>query len=276
MKKKIIVFFHSNCPDGFSSAWIFRKKFGNQAEYLNFNYHQNVPVNIHNNTIYFVDVSPNKEIIQTLVKDNQVILIDHHVSSREKLSLFTEVVFDTHHSAAVLAWNYLFAKKSMPTLFKYVEDIDLWKFDLPFSQELNCVVDTYDFTFDNWTKLVRLFNNKRELKKLISFGKNILQYQQKLVRDLAKKAELVEFEQEKVLAINTPILISETGNYLLKYRGPFSIVWHKTNQKILVSLRADGKYDVSKLAEKYGGGGHKNAAGFIFDDLNKLPWKNIN
>ena len=44
---------------------------------------------------------------------------------------------------------------------------------------------------------------------------------------------------------------------------------------ITVSLRSDGSVDVSKLAKKYGGGGHKAAAGFSFKVGRKAPWKKI-
>ena len=35
---------------------------------------------------------------------------------------------------------------------------------------------------------------------------------------------------------------------------------------VSVSLRSKGNYDVAKIAEKFGGGGHRNASGFRFDD----------
>jgi phosphoesterase RecJ-like protein len=37
------------------------------------------------------------------------------------------------------------------------------------------------------------------------------------------------------------------------------------NGRIKVSFRSTGDIDVGKLAEGYGGGGHKNAAGASFD-----------
>ncbi|KKT22880.1 MAG: Phosphoesterase, DHHA1 [Parcubacteria group bacterium GW2011_GWB1_43_8b] len=53
------------------------------------------------------------------------------------------------------------------------------------------------------------------------------------------------------------------------------IVWYKENDGIHVSLRAQGKVDVSKIAVKYGGGGHKNASGFAWPENKKFPWKVI-
>ena len=43
--------------------------------------------------------------------------------------------------------------------------------------------------------------------------------------------------------------------------------------KIHVSLRGDGKINLSELAKKYGGGGHKAAAGFAVEGNINFPWQ---
>jgi nanoRNase/pAp phosphatase (c-di-AMP/oligoRNAs hydrolase) len=70
---------------------------------------------------------------------------------------------------------------------------------------------------------------------------------------------------------------SETGNALVnkEKRIGIAIVWYSEGGAIKVSLRSTDKFDVSKLAEKYGGGGHKKAAGFIIKDFKDIPWKLI-
>ncbi|HEY4504593.1 MAG TPA: DHHA1 domain-containing protein [Candidatus Paceibacterota bacterium] len=40
-----------------------------------------------------------------------------------------------------------------------------------------------------------------------------------------------------------------------------------------ISLRGNGTVDLSKLAMKYGGGGHPNAAGFTLSFEANLPFK---
>jgi nanoRNase/pAp phosphatase (c-di-AMP/oligoRNAs hydrolase) len=52
----------------------------------------------------------------------------------------------------------------------------------------------------------------------------------------------------------------------------FVIIWNykeqyaiKNEKNITCSLRAWYKFDVSKLAEKYGGGGHANASGLAIN-----------
>ena len=51
-------------------------------------------------------------------------------------------------------------------------------------------------------------------------------------------------------------------------------VWFETGDgQISVSLRSVGNADVSKIAARYGGGGHKHAAGFRAPSLKRMPWK---
>ena len=70
---------------------------------------------------------------------------------------------------------------------------------------------------------------------------------------------------------------SQVGNILADgNKKVFSaIIWYFDEGVIKVSLRSIGEHNVSKLAEKYGGGGHKNAAGFIVKSLKDIPWKAV-
>lgn len=73
---------------------------------------------------------------------------------------------------------------------------------------------------------------------------------------------------------NSCLLQSEAGNALAQAaadRGelPVGIVWFRDRDMFQVSLRSVGDFDVSTIAKQYGGGGHKNAAGFR---CKVLPW----
>ncbi|WP_272872913.1 DHHA1 domain-containing protein, partial [Vibrio anguillarum] len=56
---------------------------------------------------------------------------------------------------------------------------------------------------------------------------------------------------------------SDTGN-IMAIGVPFSATYQETGDRIKYSLRSveDGGIDVSEIAAKFGGGGHKHAAGF--------------
>jgi hypothetical protein len=67
-----------------------------------------------------------------------------------------------------------------------------------------------------------------------------------------------------VLVVNSPHWMSEIGN-ALSPKCDFALIWyydHETHQ-VKVSLRAHhDDADVSEVAKKFGGGGHRKAAGF--------------
>ena len=68
----------------------------------------------------------------------------------------------------------------------------------------------------------------------------------------------------------TPQFASEAGNILAKESGTFGMTWMINSKGMAnVSLRSIGDYDVSAIAKTFGGGGHRNAAGFevAFDRL---------
>ena len=68
-------------------------------------------------------------------------------------------------------------------------------------------------------------------------------------------------------------LTSDVGHELANQSGTFGLCWSMTKDgAVACSLRSNGEYDVSAIAKLYGGGGHKNAAGFETDMATLLRW----
>jgi nanoRNase/pAp phosphatase (c-di-AMP/oligoRNAs hydrolase) len=60
---------------------------------------------------------------------------------------------------------------------------------------------------------------------------------------------------------------SDVGNELAKLVGTYGATcYHDTEGRLKVSLRSIGDYDVNEIAKQFGGGGHKNAAGFVMSE----------
>ena len=78
----------------------------------------------------------------------------------------------------------------------------------------------------------------------------------------------------KGLAANAPaFLASDLGSELANKSGTFGLVWSMADDgQIHCSLRSNGDYDVSAIAKAFGGGGHRNAAGFSTDINTLLGW----
>ncbi len=65
--------------------------------------------------------------------------------------------------------------------------------------------------------------------------------------------------------VNTPLHVSYVGKELYTKYPPIAVMWSRRGNSIIVSLRSDGSVDVADIAEKYGGGGHPQAAAFRWE-----------
>lgn len=277
--KPIVVLYHAQCWDGFGAAWAAWRKLKNKADYIAVEHQTPPPKGLKNKIVYMVDFCYPEEVIKTIIKNNKkVIVIDHHAIRQKSICMAKEYVFDNNHSGSVLSWMYFFPKKKIPNLLKYVEDIDLWKFKLNHSKEIMLAVDLMPYEFKVWNKIAKDLERKKNAKKYLVKGSAIAKYVKNMTEEIANLADEVIFEGYRVLAVNGPrFLRSDLGHKLVEMGYPFGIVWYLKGNEIHVSLRSRKDVDVSKIAQKYGGGGHKNASGFTFiiKPDNSFPWKII-
>jgi oligoribonuclease NrnB/cAMP/cGMP phosphodiesterase (DHH superfamily) len=211
-----------------------------------------------------------------LIKENKkVVALDHHISAEKTTKMAHFHVYALDHSGAVIAWHYFHPKRKVPSLLDHIEDIDIWKFALPNTREVMSFMELAEYDFKIWDKIARDLENLKKKKEYIAKGALLLFHAKKIIDRLVLKAAPVKFAGYKTLAVNSPILQSEIGHALTKKAPPIGIVWSEKEGGIRVSLRSNGKVDVSKIAAKYGGGGHKAAAGFSFPVGKKFPWRYI-
>ncbi|MBI2591612.1 MAG: hypothetical protein HYW34_02975 [Candidatus Brennerbacteria bacterium] len=274
--KNIVILYHNNCADGFGGAWAAWKKFGFSAKYIGINHQEPPPKGLKGSDLYLIDFSYPLEITKKLLKSvKSLTIIDHHISAAKTVELAAVKLYDNSHSGAVLAWKFFHPNKKIPRLLLHIEDIDIWKFKQPFTKELIAYLDSYELDFKLWNKFAIDWDKPFLVKKYIEQGQAIVRYQEQIIKEIAAYAEKVNFQGYKTLAVNSPILRSELGHFLYNKKPPISIIWYKINRHIAVSLRSNGTIDVSKLAVKFGGGGHKAAAGFSWLSEKSLPWTKI-
>ncbi|KKR75965.1 MAG: putative phosphohydrolase [Parcubacteria group bacterium GW2011_GWD2_40_9] len=273
----IVIFYHKDCFDGFGAAYAAWKKFKDKAAYAPLG-HSLEPMKISGKKeIYFLDFCYNsQEVMDKIVGNNEkVVIIDHHVTNENITKSVPEHYYDINHSGATLAWQYFHPKKTMPKMLANIEDQDLWKFKLPFTKEVNAMLDLYDFDFKIWDKIIKDFENPAKRKKYIEMGKYALAHKESMVKRAVSRADKGVFEGHDVLISNSSFLASEIGNALVEAGAEVAIIWNQRKGQTHVSIRADksGKIDVSKIAAKYGGGGHKAASGFGLPADKPFPWK---
>lgn len=273
--KNIVVLYHGNCSDGFGGAWAAWKKFGSRADYIAVNDHNNSPQGLEGKEIYMIDFTYNMASLKKIMESNKkVTAIDHHVSTQTETEMTQNYSYALNDSGSVLAWKYFHPLKPVPKLLLVIEDFDLWRFKIPHSKEIFAYLDLFDFNFKLWSKLIKQTEEPADFKKMITTGKFLLQYEEKLVqRIVADKAIPVQFEGYRVLAVNSSVFHSQIGSALVKLNPPIGIIWRQTKDGVTVSLRGDGTVDLSEIAEHYDGGGHKSSAAFIVKTLADLPFK---
>ena len=118
----------------------------------------------HGATVAFVDMAPGNASLRSLSRvAERIVVLDRHVSSRDRFEADASLGddlrreghvlhFDLEHSGAVLTWRH-FHGEGKPEILAYVEDQDLWRFELPRSREVNIAVTAYPRRFDVWDRL---------------------------------------------------------------------------------------------------------------------------
>lgn len=255
---KTIVIYHDHCIDGFTAAWVAWMKFGQDATYVSA-MHGDPPPDATGADVYILDFSYPRDALAEMARiAKSVLVLDHHKTAQEALLGLPYAVFDMNRSGAGLAWDNFFPRKTRPWLVDYVEDRDLWRFRLQDSKAVNAFVGATRQTFGEWMDL-----SQCQLETVADSGTGILRYIDRYVEEMSAHARNVDFEGYRVPIVNaSPISISELVGHLAE-TAPFAVGWfQRRDGKYQYSLRSRGEVDVSEIAKKYGGGGHKGAAGF--------------
>jgi len=251
------VLYHADCADGFTAAWAFNVAYKNSAEYIPVQ-HGKPPPDVTGKDVYILDFSYKKETLLKLKEQARSIkVLDHHLSAKNDLEGLDFCIFDMNKSGAGMAWDYLFSTERN-WLVNYIEDRDLWKWNFPNAREICEAIDLRDRTFEEWNKLSQM-----NINDLIIEGSAALKLKNKQIENALKLARPIELDGFSGLAVNSYCFASEIGNKLAE-KATFGCVWNMLSDgRIKYSLRSIGNFDVSKIAQIYGGGGHLNASSMI-------------
>ena len=271
-----VVIYHANCTDGFGAAYSAWKSLGNRAEYYACK-HGDKPPNVKGKVVVILDFSFNNKTVKKMIKDaKDLLVIDHHKSAMVELHDISHAHFDMTKSGAMLAWEFFHPGKEPPKFIKYIQDRDLWKWELEYSKEFSAAFDMVPFEFEEFEK----FEDDSVFDDAVKRGSYILAYSKTVIKKVCEKASSRKLNGMSVLVVNASHWMSEIGARLAP-DCDFAMIWYydHDDRDIKVSLRAFHEtVDVSEIAKKYGGGGHKKAAGFrlpgdavvdeLFDDDN--------
>ena len=299
--KPDICIYHGNCADWFTAAWAVWKRFGDEVEYVPGVYGESPP-DVASKNVVIVDFSYKRPVLEEMAKSAYSILVlDHHKTAESDLvqgGIFTAMskwtdrldwpryeenlmqdemenagcriytVFDMERSGAGITWDFLHPNDARPNLVRYVEDRDLWRFTLDQSREVSAFIFAHAYTFDNWQKINAILETDRT--NAAAGGRAIeLKHHKDVAELVAKLRRPMVIGGQLVPVANLPYTLTSDAGHLMcvePHEGslaPFAACyWDPPDGRVFSLRSAEGGYDVSEIAKAYGGGGHKNAAGF--------------
>ncbi len=282
-------FYHSADLDGHCSGAIIKMAFP-ECDMIGINYGDEFPWDDigPDELIFMVDFSiqPFEGMLRLNQSCGTLIWIDHHISAIKESEVYGNKFYGLQRDgigACALTWEYTWeylkslghfytedfqnisSESDLPTFIKLLAEYDVWNhsdprtlsFQYGMRQQPNTWPDNQDF----WNSLFDV----EEVQRITEIGGTILKYQ---LAENEKYCSACAFETEldglKCIAINKMLTNSQLFNSVWdsqKYDAMLTFGWRKG--KWTVSLYSDrDDIDVSSVAKKHGGGGHKGAAGF--------------
>jgi len=273
---RTVILYHGSCPDGFGAAYAAWKKFGDTAEYIPLHRGDDLPEGLEGDALYFVDFTYEKETMDHFIAiAKSVTVLDHHSGMQEVVEAMPEHVFDNDRSGASIAWAYFNPTQPLPKLLSHIEDDDLFRFALPDTKAVLAYLTVHPFTFESWGEIAQKLEDPVAGEIFLTTARAYAEYADLLATSAAHKAKLIEFEGHRVMFANahpSGVMKSKVGNILAKEFPPFALVVSAHPKGFGVSIRGDGSVNVAKLAEKYGGNGHHDSAGFLVSVDGPMPW----
>lgn len=280
--------YHDNCLDGFGAAWVVQKLFNQQVAPYASNHpdvptptiefyaakYQQPPPDVTDKKVVIVDFSyPKSVLLEMAAKARLITVIDHHEGMAKDLQELADenapinIIFRPDKSGALLTWEYYFPGTEAPRLIQHISDRDLWQWKLADTLEICTALQGYAKSFAVWDK----FMTANDLGTLKTEGRALVNRDKQLIDSWLKDHVI----HRQVAGVRVPVAnipkqyASEVGNILAEGH-PFSVTYMDTVDGRVFSLRSksDGA-NCFEIAKRFGGGGHRNAAGFTI-----AAWEN--
>jgi oligoribonuclease NrnB/cAMP/cGMP phosphodiesterase (DHH superfamily) len=270
-----LVIYHSPCSDGFASAfsaWQYFSKTegkninGNVVQYYPTQYNSKLP-QVLNLNVLICDFSYKKDIMKTIMSQaKKVIILDHHKSAEAELIDIPNEnkIFRMDHSGAYITWKYFNRIDDVPLMILYIEDNDIWIKKMQFTKEVSAYIYSLPFDFNEYGKLI---DPLYILNTAVPLGSGMIIQNETFIKQALSNCSLkfILFDTQYYFVVynNFTVLKSEIGNECIKkyVNANFSAIYSIYNNTYSISLRSlDDRTDVSLIAVKLGGGGHRNAS----------------
>jgi uncharacterized protein len=280
--------FYHNDPDGWCSAYWVRKYCEERNieftsdDFIEMNNDKEFPMSILSlgELVFMVDFSLNRvEDMIAIAANCDFVWIDHHKTAIEKMQKVIE--YYAHEeprrdgtrfryltidgvAACMLTWLWCNYPNVAKDLSKDKDEIEAFITGFPSYIDGPC-----DTVFDYFITDDAPY--KTTLERMIIIGYRMIMFRNSYAAGLCQSiGKVIEFEGHQCFACNMAHVSSEWFKSVdpETYDILMPFYYNMQTDKFIISLYST-KTDVSKIAVKYGGGGHSGAAGF---QSRNLPW----
>ena len=286
IQKPLVIYHGPGCLDGMAAAWAAYQHFGDNAEYIVGRYQSDEPIDFADRDVFMVDFSYKRQFLleNILPFANNVFMIDHHKTAIEELWDVPASIDSFHmcnsrieNSGAFLALEWFGGKDArIPKVLQHIQDRDLWQFKMEHTKEITAALFAKEEL--DYISIGKYMTDGHQMyQKLLAEGRTLCKAHDKEVNVLMKIARRTvmlhygqfdpegNYDGEDCIVIDLvnapPKYSSDIGN-LIAQENQFGGTYYDTATHREFSLRSIGDFDVSAIAKSFGGGGHKNAAGF--------------
>lgn len=293
--KPDVMLYHANCADGFGAAWAAWMKWGDEVDYRPVSYGREPPDDLAGKHVLIGDFSFKRDVLREMGKAaRSIIVLDHHQTAQADLAEWAidditgefwadddplksvafnddhigqpiAAVFDMERSGARMVWEFCHAHP-VPRLIELIEDRDLWRFNHEMTKPFGVWLRCEPFDFERWELIAQELNDGRDCQRIMDEAQAMQRFFDQKVAEIARLSRIGMIDGHEVPLCNCPpMFASEVGHKLLDDNpcAPFVACYSDQGKARGYSLRSrDDRMSVSEVARKFGGGGHRNAAGF--------------
>lgn len=276
----MIGIYHSKDFDGVCSGTIMKHRYPD-IELIGYDYGEPFPWDrVEGQEVIMADVSlPMDDMVRLAKESASFLWIDHHISAIKDFVESTAfdpayrflAYLDSKFSACELCWKHFFPEREMPKIVEYLGRYDRWDksdptfFDqvlLPFQYGMRA---SFSLNVEFFPTTFFTILGDHPLEVLINSGKAVLSYQAR------QNAQVCE---QRAFDATIYGLRAICCNGIPHNSQSFDSVYDAEVYKLMVAFSYDGNVftfslytthedvDCSQIAKRFGGGGHRKAAGF--------------
>ncbi len=289
----MITIIHHNDNDGFCAAAVALRSLDCDidVELIQTDYDEPLPM-LHLNfgdQVYILDFSlkPSEmKGIEEKIGRQNIIWIDHHESGIRKNIDYMNIPGKREEgtSGCMLTWQHFHGDATPPYVVELINDYDLYTLKLDpdtlnfYVYSLN--INMADIEGDFWDHL--LFYQKQQLCDIIKPYERIrISKTDSICRLIMNNVKIFKDDGIRYAAVNMSDseMTSQAGSLILDefnvdVAWMFHIKFTKKNKSVIVNQLRSRNVNVAKIAEKNGGGGHPEAAGWN-DEIDNILMRNL-